>query len=112
MPLLSPGAAWGVLLVAGLCEIAWAVGLKYTEGFTRLVPSAWTLAAMSASVVLLAWSLKTLPVGTAYAVWTGIGAVGTALLGMLLFNESREVARLVCIGLIVAGILGLKLVTK
>ena len=112
MPLLSPGAAWGVLLVAGLCEIAWAVGLKYTEGFTRLAPSAWTLAAMAASVVLLAWSLKTLPVGTAYAVWTGIGAVGTALLGMLLFNESREVARLVCIGLIVAGILGLKLVTK
>jgi quaternary ammonium compound-resistance protein SugE len=101
-----------VLLVAGLCEIGWAIGLKYTEGFTRLVPSAWTLAAMAASVILLAWSLKTLPVGTAYAVWTGIGAVGTALLGMVLFNESREVARLVCIGLIVAGILGLKLVTK
>jgi multidrug transporter EmrE-like cation transporter len=100
------------LLVAGLCEIAWAIGLKYTEGFTRLVPSAWTLAAMAASVILLAWSLKTLPVGTAYAVWTGVGAVGTALLGMVLFNESREVARLVCIGLIVAGILGLKLVTK
>jgi quaternary ammonium compound-resistance protein SugE len=76
------------------------------------VASAWTLAAMAASVILLAWSLKTLPVGTAYAVWTGIGAVGTALLGMLLFNESREVARLVCIGLVVAGILGLKLVTK
>jgi quaternary ammonium compound-resistance protein SugE len=112
MPVLSSGAAWAVLLVAGLCEIGWAIGLKYTEGFTRLVPSAWTLAAMVASVILLAWSLKTLPVGTAYAVWTGIGAVGTALLGMLLFNESREVARLVCIGLIVAGILGLKLVTK
>ncbi|MBK9018606.1 MAG: quaternary ammonium compound efflux SMR transporter SugE [Sulfuritalea sp.] len=111
MPILSPGAAWGVLLVAGLCEIAWAIGPEY-RGFTRLVPSAWTLAAMAASVVLLAWSLKTLPVGTAYAVWTGVGAVGTAILGMILFDESREVARLVCIGLIVAGILGLKLVTK
>jgi quaternary ammonium compound-resistance protein SugE len=112
MPALTPTNAWLVLLVAGLCEIGWAIGLKYTEGFTRFVPSAWTLAAMAASVVLLAWALKTLPVGTAYAVWTGIGAVGTALLGMALFNESREVARLVCIGLIVAGILGLKLVTK
>ena len=112
MPVLTPAAAWAVLLVAGLCEVAWAIGLKYTEGFTRLTPSAWTLVAMAASVLLLAWSLKTLPVGTAYAVWTGIGAVGTALLGMALFNESRDVARLVCIGLIVAGILGLKLVTK
>jgi quaternary ammonium compound-resistance protein SugE len=112
MPALTPANAWLVLLVAGLCEIGWAIGLKYTEGFTRFVPSAWTLAAMAASVVLLAWALKTLPVGTAYAVWTGIGAVGTALLGMALFNESREVARLVCIGLIVAGILGLKLVPK
>jgi quaternary ammonium compound-resistance protein SugE len=111
MPVLTPAAAWIVLLVAGLCEIAWAVGLKYTEGFTRLIPSAWTLAAMAASVILLGWSLKVLPVGTAYAVWTGIGAVGTAVLGMLLFGESREVARLVCIGLIVAGILGLKLVS-
>jgi quaternary ammonium compound-resistance protein SugE len=112
MSALSPAAAWLVLLVAGLCEVVWAIGLKYTESFTRIVPSAWTLAAMAASVALLAWSLKTLPVGTAYAVWTGIGAVGTALLGMVLFDESREVARLVCIGLIVAGILGLKLVTK
>jgi quaternary ammonium compound-resistance protein SugE len=108
----GPTLAWAVLLVAGLCEIGWAVGLKYTEGFSRFWPSVWTLAAMALSVVLLAWSLKTLPVGTAYAVWTGIGAVGTALLGMLLFGESREVARLVSIGLIVAGILGLKLVTK
>lgn len=108
----SPALAWAVLLVAGLCEVGWAIGLKYTDGFSRLWPSVWTLAAMVLSVVLLAWSLKTLPVGTAYAVWTGIGAVGTALLGMLLFGESREVARLVCIGLIVAGILGLKLVTK
>jgi len=112
MPALSPAAAWIVLLIAGLCEIAWAIGLKYTEGFTRLIPSVWTLAAMAASVILLAWSLKALPVGTAYAVWTGIGAVGTAVLGMLLFNESREVARLVCIGLIVAGILGLKFLSE
>ena len=112
MPALSAATAWLVLLVAGLCEVVWAIGLKYTEGFTRPVPSVWTLAAMAVSIVLLAWSLKTLPVGTAYAVWTGIGAVGTALLGMMLFDESREVARLVCIGLIVAGILGLKLVTK
>jgi quaternary ammonium compound-resistance protein SugE len=112
MTALSSAAAWFVLLIAGICEVAWAVGLKYTEGFSRLWPSVWTVAAMIASVVLLAWSLKTLPVGTAYAVWTGIGAVGTALLGMALFGESREVARLICIGLIVAGILGLKLVTK
>lgn len=112
MPALSPAAAWSILLVAGLCEVAWAIGLKYTEGFSRLMPSILTLMAMTASVVLLGWSLKTLPVGTAYAIWTGIGAVGTALLGMLLFGESREIARLVCIGLIVAGILGLKLVTK
>lgn len=112
MPVLTPAAAWAVLLVAGICEVGWAIGLKYTEGFTRLAPSAWTLAAMAISVILLGWSLKTLPVGTAYAVWTGIGAVGTALLGMALFNESREIARLVSIGLIVAGIVGLKLVTK
>jgi quaternary ammonium compound-resistance protein SugE len=111
MPVLTAGMAWAVLLLAGLCEIAWAIGLKYTDGFTRVLPSSWTLAAMAASVILLAWSLKTLPVGTAYAVWTGIGAVGTAVLGMLLFDESREVARLVSIGLIVAGILGLKLVS-
>ena len=104
--------AWIVLLVAGVCEVAWAIGIKYTEGFSRPLPSALTLAAMAVSVLLLGWSLKTLPVGTAYAVWTGIGAVGTALLGMLLFNESREVARLVCIGLIVAGILGLKLASE
>lgn len=111
MSTMTPAAAWGILLVAGLCEIGWAIGLKYTEGFSRLLPSALTLAAMAASVILLAWSLKALPVGTAYAVWTGIGAVGTALLGMLLFNEPRDVARLVSISLIVAGILGLKLVT-
>lgn len=108
---MSSGSAWGILFLAGLCEVAWAVGLKYTEGFSRLWPSLGTLAAMAASVLLLGWSLKTLPLGTAYAVWTGIGAVGTALLGMALFNESREVARLLSIGLIVAGIVGLKLVT-
>ncbi len=111
MSVLPAGAAWLVLLLAGLCEVGWAIGLKYTEGFSRLLPSVLTLAAMVASVLLLAWSLKTLPVGTAYAVWTGIGAVGTAMLGIWLFDESREVARLVCIGLIVAGILGLKLAT-
>jgi quaternary ammonium compound-resistance protein SugE len=108
---MSSALAWVVLFFAGLCEIGWAVGLKYTEGFTRLWPSVWTLAAMVASIVLLGWSLKTLPLGTAYAVWTGIGAVGTAICGMLLFGESREVLRFVCIGLIVAGIVGLKLVT-
>ncbi len=109
---MSTGYAWAVLFVAGLCEVGWAVGLKYTEGFSRLWPSVATLVAMVASVALLGWSLKVLPLGTAYAVWTGIGAVGTAILGMVLFGESREAARLVCIGLIVAGIVGLKLVTS
>jgi quaternary ammonium compound-resistance protein SugE len=108
---VSTGLAWVVLFFAGLCEIGWAVGLKYTEGFSRLWPSIATGVAMLTSVVLLGWSLKTLPLGTAYAVWTGIGAVGTAILGMLLFGESREAARLACIALIVAGIVGLKLVT-
>ena len=107
----NSGFAWLILFVAGLCEVGWAVGLKYTEGFSRLWPSIGTLAAMLASVILLGWSLKVLPLGTAYAVWTGIGAVGTALLGMYLFGESRETLRLVCIGLIVAGIVGLKLLT-
>ena len=108
---MSTGFAWVVLFFAGLCEIGWAVGLKYTAGFSRLWPSVATVAAMLVSIVLLGWSLKTLPLGTAYAVWTGIGAVGTAILGMLLFGESREAARLACIALIVAGIVGLKLVT-
>ncbi|UCV22675.1 quaternary ammonium compound efflux SMR transporter SugE [Ferribacterium limneticum] len=108
---MSSGSAWLILFIAGLCEVGWAVGLKYTEGFSRLWPSVATLVAMTASVVLLGWSLKVLPLGTAYAVWTGIGAVGTAILGVFLFGESREVLRFVCIGLIVAGIVGLKLVT-
>jgi quaternary ammonium compound-resistance protein SugE len=109
MPPLSVGAAWLVLFVAGLCEVGWAIGLKYSEGYTRLLPSVFTIALMVLSVVLLGWSLKALPVGTAYAVWTGIGAIGTALLGMLLFGESAAALRLACIGLIVAGILGLKI---
>lgn len=104
--------AWLILALAGLCEVGWAVGLKYVEGFSRPLPSLITLALMAASVLLLAWALKVLPLGTAYAVWTGIGAVGTALCGMWLFGESREVARLISIGLIVAGIVGLKLVTR
>lgn len=108
---MSTGYAWIVLFIAGLCEVGWAVGLKYTEGFSRLWPSVWTLAGMAASVILLAWSLKALPLGTAYAVWTGIGAVGTAILGIYLFEESREAARLASIALIVAGIVGLKLLT-
>jgi quaternary ammonium compound-resistance protein SugE len=108
---VSTGFAWLILFIAGLCEVAWAVGLKYTDGFSRLGPSLATVVAMIVSVVLLGWSLKVLPLGTAYAVWTGIGAVGTAVLGMILFGESREVARLLCIVLIVAGIAGLKLLT-
>jgi quaternary ammonium compound-resistance protein SugE len=101
--------AWVILFVAGLLEIAWAVGLKYTEGFTRLWPSVATGAALVASMALLGLSLRTLPLGTAYAVWTGIGSVGTAVLGILLFREPATAIRLACIGLIVAGIVGLKL---
>jgi quaternary ammonium compound-resistance protein SugE len=100
---------WVILFIAGLFEVAWAIGLKYTEGFTRLWPSVGTLAAMGLSVLLLGFAMRTLPVGTAYAVWTGIGAVGTVILGIVLFSEPATAARLVCLGLIMAGILGLKL---
>jgi quaternary ammonium compound-resistance protein SugE len=103
--------AWVYLLVAGLLEIGWAIGLKYTEGFSRLVPTLWTVAAMVFSLVFLSLALKSLPVGTAYAVWTGIGAIGTVILGIYLFDEPATAMRLGCIGLILSGIIGLKLVT-
>ena len=103
--------AWLVLFAAGLFEIGWAVGLKYTEGFTRLGPTLATAASMVVSLGLLGLALRSLPLGTAYAVWTGVGTVGTALLGMALFDESADPIRLACIGLILAGIVGLKLVT-
>lgn len=101
--------AWVFLFIAGILEIGWAIGLKYTEGFTRLLPSGLTIAAMVGSVALLGLALRDLPVGTGYAVWTGIGTVGTAILGIYLFHEPASALRLGCIGLIVAGILGLKL---
>jgi quaternary ammonium compound-resistance protein SugE len=101
--------AWLLLFIAGLCEVAWAIGLKYTEGFSRLYPSIATIAAMGASIGLLGLALKMLPVGTAYAVWTGIGAAGTAALGIYLFGEPATVVRLICIGLILAGIAGLRM---
>ena len=101
--------AWLLLVLAGLFEVGWAIGLKYTHGFTRLWPSVGTALSMLVSVVLLGLAMRDLPVGTAYAVWTGIGAVGTVILGIALFNDPANAARLVCVGLIVAGILGLKL---
>ena len=100
--------AWVVLFVAGICEIGWAVGLKYTDGFTRLWPTVFTGVSLVVSMALLGIAVKSLPLGTAYAVWTGIGAVGTVILGIVLFKEPATVARLVCVGLIVSGILGLK----
>lgn len=103
--------AWLYLFVAGLFEIGWAIGLKYTHGFTRLMPTLFTLASMVISLGMLGLALKSLPVGTAYAVWTGIGTIGTAILGIILLGESAAVLRLACIGLIVAGIVGLKLVS-
>jgi quaternary ammonium compound-resistance protein SugE len=102
---------WILLLLAGLCEVAWAIGLKYTEGFTRPLPTIGTISAMLISIWLLGIAMKSLPVGTAYAVWVGIGATGTAILGMILLNESASAARLASLGLIVAGIVGLKLAT-
>ena len=101
--------SWLILVIAGLFEIGWAIGLKYTQGFTRLWPTLGTVGAMVISVGLLGVALRELPVGTAYAVWTGIGAVGTVILGIVLFGDPANAPRLVCVGLIVAGILGLKL---
>lgn len=101
--------AWTMLVFAGLLEIGWAIGLKYTDGFTRWVPSALTIIAMAGSMWLLALALRSIPIGTAYAVWTGIGAAGTAVLGIILFAEPATALRLASIGLIVAGIAGLKL---
>jgi len=100
--------AWVFLAIAGLFECGWAIGLKYTEGFSRLWPSIFTVIAMIVSFQMLSLSMKWIPVGTAYAVWTGIGAAGVALLGMVLFGESREFARIVCLLLIVSGVIGLK----
>ena len=104
--------AWIYLIVAGLFECGWAIGLKYTEGFTKIVPSCLTISAMIVSFWLLSTAMKEIPIGTAYAVWTGIGAVGVAIMGMLLFNESRDMMRILCLLLIVSGIVGLKLVSS
>jgi quaternary ammonium compound-resistance protein SugE len=103
--------AWIYLFIAGILEVAWAIGMKYSEGFTKLWPSVWTIITMIISFALLSQALKTIPVGTGYAVWTGIGTVGAAILGIVLFNEPRDAARLICIFLIVAGIAGLKLLS-
>jgi quaternary ammonium compound-resistance protein SugE len=103
--------SWILLVLAGLFEIVWAIGLKYTEGFTRFWPSAVTIVAMIVSVVLLAIAMRTLPAGTAYAVWTGIGIAGTAIFGIVLLNEPATVARLLCVGVILSGVVGLKILT-
>ena len=103
--------AWFYLAMAGVLEIVWAIGLKYSDGFSKPLPGALTLTSMGVSVWLLAIAMKTIPVGTAYAVWTGIGAVGVAVLGMILFGESREILRVACLFLIIAGIIGLKLLS-
>lgn len=100
--------AWITLVIAGFFETAWAVGLKYSEGFTKLWLSLWTIVTMALSVFLLGHSIKSLPVGTAYAVWTGIGAVGTAILGIIIFNDPKSLPRIISMLLIVAGIIGLK----
>lgn len=103
--------AWLSLLLAGIMETGWAVGLRYTEGFSQLIPSVITIALMGGSFFCLSKSLETLPIGTAYAVWTGIGAVGTVILGMYLFGESRDILRIICLVLIISGIIGLRLVS-
>ena len=102
---------WFILILAGICEIGWAIGLKYAEGFTRLWPSLGTIAAMLLSMILLGIAMKSLPVGTAYAIWVGVGVVGTVILGILLLGEPANAARLVSIALIIVGIIGLKLAT-
>jgi quaternary ammonium compound-resistance protein SugE len=104
--------AWICLIIAGIFEIGWAIGLKYTDGFSRLWPSVATIGAMIISFILLSTAMKTIPVGTAYAVWTGIGAAGTAVLGMWLFDEPRDFMRFACIALILAGVVGLRLVSE
>jgi quaternary ammonium compound-resistance protein SugE len=104
--------AWIYLIIAGLFECGWAIGLKYTDGFTRLTPSLLTVAAMAISFWLLSVAMKSIPIGTAYAVWTGIGAVGVAIMGMILFSESRDILRILCLLLIVSGIIGLKLLSR
>ena len=103
--------AWVLLFIAGLFEVVWAIGLKYTAGFTKLWPSVGTIAAMAVSFVLLSQALKTIPVGTGYAIWTGIGAVGTVIVGMAILGEPRDAARIFCLFLIIAGIVGLKVVS-
>ena len=109
---MKPNIAWIILFVAGLFETAWAIGLKYSNGFTKLWPSVFTIIAMAISIWLLSISLKTLPVGSAYAVWTGIGAVGTAILGIILFHESKDILKILFILMIVAGLIGLRLVSR
>jgi quaternary ammonium compound-resistance protein SugE len=104
--------AWIYLIIAGIFEIGWAIGLKYTDGFSRFWPSVGTIGAMIASFILLSTAMKTIPVGTAYAVWTGIGAAGTAVLGMWLFDETRDFIRFACIALILAGVIGLRLASE
>ena len=103
--------AWAYLAVAGLFEIGWAIGLKYSDGFSKPLPTLLTFVAMGLSIWLLALAMKSIPVGTAYAVWTGIGVIGVAVLGMVLFGESREIVRMVCLFMIVTGIVGLKVVS-
>jgi quaternary ammonium compound-resistance protein SugE len=108
----SRSLAWIVLAVAGLFETAWAIGLKYSAGFTRPMPTVFTVIAIIVSMSLLGWAARSLPIGTAYAVWTGIGAIGAVLFGILLFGESAQPLRLACIGLIIIGILGLKFIAS